>query len=122
MVQYSDQVFEPLDFSVGRGPAIGRGARFCTEVLSLHSFSPLSEAMEQIVETGCFLSPSVDAIDGKFCICNLQSISQLDVAGSIAPNKQLQAACGSAQVELPICDLPFFARAKALAHDPAPPT
>src|SRR5215813_13877008 len=45
-----------------------------------NSFAPflllLREPWSKSLKLGVILSPSVDAVDAKFCICNLQSISQ----------------------------------------------
>ena len=38
--------------------------------------APLTGTLEQALETGYLLSPSVDTVDAIFSICNLQSISQ----------------------------------------------
>ena len=46
--------------------------RRAAAILLLHLRKPWSKTLK----LGVFLSPSVDAVDAKFCICNLWSISQ----------------------------------------------
>jgi hypothetical protein len=64
-------VFQPRQASpAGAGHRTGKWILPC--ILLLHLREPWSKSLK----LGAILSPSVDAIDAKFSICNLQSISR----------------------------------------------
>src|SRR5262249_40367545 len=62
---------------VDTGKLRSASMRSCCPFFSFCSiFAPFTGAIVQIIETGVFLSPSVDALDAKVCI--LRSISKLE--------------------------------------------
>src|SRR5215471_2656454 len=65
-----------------------------------NSFAPfllrLREPWSKSLKLGVFLSPSVDAVDAKFCICNPQSISQAGRRGFESVSCVVQSVAGRA--------------------------